>query len=124
MDNKSKISNTEWGLVIGALLMVDLVQIVLEWLVIGLAINPFVDIFVGMSLGLYLHLRGQSLADPKRIIGLVATFLGEQVPGVDAIGLPLWTLDGIYNFLLSKSDKILEQVPGGKVVTSLVEKKK
>ena len=77
-----------------------------------------------MSLAFYLQMRGQSLANPKRVIGLIATFFGEQIPGVDAIGLPLWTLDGVYNFLLSKSEKIIEQIPGGKTVTSITEKSK
>ena len=123
-EKKSKISNTEWGIVIGALFVIDLTQILLEWLVIGLLINPFIDIVVGMSLAFYLQMRGQSLANPKRVIGLIATFFGEQIPGVDAIGLPLWTLDGVYNFLLSKSEKIIEQIPGGKTVTSITEKSK
>ena len=114
---ESKISNTEWSLVIGALLMIDLAQMVLEWLVIGLVINPFIDIFVGMSLALYLQLRGQSLANPKRLFGLIGTFVGELIPLVDE--LPLWCLDGVFNMLLSKSDKILEKVPGAKVAVSV-----
>ena len=112
----SKVSNTEWGLVIGALFTIDLVQVLLEWLVVGLFINPFVDIFVGMSLALYLQLRGQSLANPKRLFVLIGSFLGEMVPGVDE--LPLWGLDGIFNMVISKSNKILEAVPGGKAISS------
>ena len=114
--NESKISNVEWGLVIGALLTIDLVQLLLEWLVIGLVLNPFIDIFVGMSFALYLQLRGQSLANPKRLLGLIGSFVGELIPVVDE--LPLWGLDGIFNMLISKSDKILAQVPGGKAVAS------
>ena len=116
----SKISNVEWGLVIGALFTIDLLQIILEWLVIGLAINWIIDIFVGMSFALYLQLRGQSLANPKRLFSLIGTFVGELIPAVDE--LPLWGLDGIFNMIISKSDKILEQVPGGKVVNSVAEK--
>ena len=114
--NESKISNTEWGLVIGALFMIDGVQVGLDLFVIGLIINRFVDIFVWLSFGLYLQLRGESLANPKRLIGLVVTFLGEEIPAADA--LPFWGLDGLYNMFLSKSDKILSQVPGGKAVAS------
>ena len=119
-ENKSgsKISNVEWGLVIGALFTIDLIQIPLEWLLIGLVINPFVDIFVGMSLALYLHLRGQSLTDPKRIFALIGTFVGEMIPAVDE--LPLWGLDGIFNMMLSKSDSILGQIPGGAVVSKAI----
>ena len=113
----SKISNIEWGLVIGALLTVDLGQIVLEWLVIGLILNPFIDIFVGMSLALYLQLRGQSLASPKRLFGLIGTFVGELIPVVDE--LPLWCLDGIFNMVISKSDTIMSKIPGEKEVAKV-----
>ena len=117
-----KISNVEWGLVIGALFTIDLIQIILEWILIGLAINWIIDIFVGMSFALYLQLRGQSLANPKRLLGLIGTFVGELIPAVDE--LPLWCLDGIFNMVISKSDKILGQVPGGKIVESAIEKVK
>ena len=118
--SQSKISNVEWGLVIGALFTVDLVQIALDLLVIGAVINRFVDIFVGLSLAFYLQLRGQSLTNPKRLFGLIGTFFAEEIPEVDA--LPFLGLDGIYNMMLSKSDKILSQVPGGNVVNSAIEK--
>ncbi|MBA3733104.1 hypothetical protein H0W91_01875 [Patescibacteria group bacterium] len=111
-DKGQKISNVEWGLVIGALFAVDLIQIVLEWMVIGLVINPFVDIFVGMSFALYLQLRGQSMADPKRLFSLVGAFFAELVPGLDE--LPLWGLDGIISFLMARSNSATkgpEEIP-------------
>ena len=112
----SKISTVEWGLVIGALFAVDITQVLLEWLIIGLAINWIIDIFVGMSFALYLHLRGQSLTSPKRLFSLIGTFVGEMIPVVDE--LPLWGLDGIFNMVISKSDEILKQVPGANKVIS------
>lgn len=121
-NQKSKISNVEWGLFIGALVVVDLAQIVLEWILIGFLLNPLIDIFVGMAIPFYLHIRGENIADSKRIFGFIGTFFGEMIPGVDE--LPLWTLDGIYNMFLSKSEAVLEQVPGGKAITSATEKSK
>ena len=118
MSGKSKISNTEWGLVIGALFTIDGVQIVLDLFVIGAVINRFIDIFVGLSFALYLQLRGQSLVNPKRLLALLATFTGEMIPVVDA--LPLWGLDGIVNMSLSKVDTIIKKVPGVKMVSSVV----
>jgi len=100
--------------------MIGLIQIVLEWLIIGLFINPFIDIFVGMSLALYLQLRGQSMASPKRLFGLLGTFFGEMMPVVAE--LPLWTLDGIFNMMISKSDKILGQIPGGNLAANAIYK--
>ena len=116
-ENKSKISNVEWALVIGALFMIDAIQIVLEWLVIGIFINWIIDIFVGMSFALYLQLRGQSIVNPKRLLGLVGTFVAEMIPVLDQ--LPLWGFDGIFNMVLSKSDKIMSNIPGGKVLDSV-----
>lgn len=107
---KPKISNIEWGLVIGALFTIDLIQIALDWIVIGFVLNPFIDIFVGMSVAFYLHIRGQKLTSPKRLAALLATFFGEMIPVVSE--LPLWGLDGIFNMAISKSDAVLSKVPG------------
>ena len=122
MDKKeSKISNVEWGLVIGVLFLIDLIQIGLDLLAqVGVILNRFIDIFVGLSLGFYLQLRGQSLADPKRLIGLIGTFFAEEIPDLDA--LPFWGLDGIYNMSLSKSDKIIGQIPGASNVVKMTPK--
>ena len=122
---KSKISNTEWGLLISALFVIDLIQIALDLLFqIGVVVNRFIDIFVGMALPFYLHIRGESMADPKRLIGLLVTFVGEEIPDVDA--LPLWGLDGIYNFTLSKANKtiakVVGKVPGGQMAARLALK--
>lgn len=96
------INNVEWALVIGTLFAIDLIQIILDLLIIGTIFNRFIDIFVGLGLALYLHLRGQSLANPKRLAGLIGAFGIEMIPGADA--LPFWGLDGIYHMLLSKSE--------------------
>src|SRR4051812_9051216 len=106
---ESKISNTEWGLVIGALAVIDLIQLLLDVAFgIGIIVNRFVDIAVGFFFGLYLQLRGQSLANPKRFMGLLASFVGEEVPVVDA--LPLWTLDGFFNMSLAKAEEAISVV--------------
>lgn len=115
MDNKPKISNVEWGLVIGVLFLIDLVQIALDLIFeIGILVNRFIDIFVGMALPFYLQIRGQSMANPKRLTGVIGTFLLEEIPDLDA--LPLWGLDGLYNMSLAKSEALLEQIPGGSSV--------
>lgn len=111
-ENKSKISNVEWGLVIGALFFIDIIQILLEWIlgifIIGEFIIWVIDLFVGMSFGFYLHMRGESMTDPKRAFGLMGTFLLELVPGVSE--LPLWSLDGLYAMSLSKSKRVIEKM--------------
>lgn len=102
---KSKISNTEWGLVFGAYLLLDLIQFLLDvFFQIGIVVNRFLDIIAGGALVFYLWIRGELKADPdnltKKAIGLVATFLGEEIPDVDA--LPLWSADIAYNWFLAK----------------------
>ncbi len=124
-ENKSKISNMEWGLVIAALFTVDAIQIVIEWLLIWVAgvsvvINFCIDLFVGMSLAFYLQWRGESMANPKRLFGLIGTMGLEMIPGVDE--LPLWGLDGIYNMIISKSDKIVKNIPGASNVVKFIPK--
>lgn len=113
MDKKeSRISNTEWGLFIGALAMIDGLQVLLEWLSLSLTsitINPLIDLFVTMTIPFYLYMRGEKMADSKKIVGLAGILFGELIPGLDE--LPLWCLYGVYLFVLSKSNKVLEHVP-------------
>ena len=116
----SKISNVEWGLVIGALFTIDGTQIVLDLLVIGSLINRFIDIFVGMSLAFYLYLRNQ--LDWKAMLALIVTFFAEEIPGVDV--LPFWGADGLYYMWKAKKDILLNQIPGGRIVSSAIEKSK
>lgn len=124
-EQKPKISNMEWGFVIGILFTIDIAQIVIEWLLgwlagLGVLINWVIDIFVGMSLAFYLQWRGQSMANPKRLFGILATFGLEMIPLVSE--LPLWGLDGIFNMFISKSDKILESVPGAGIIANEIKK--
>ena len=98
---RSKISNTEWGLVIGALAIIDLIQLILDLVAIGVIVNYAIEIIVGMTLPFYLHLRGEKMSDPKRFFAFAATFgLEFFIPFVD--GFPFWTADGIYNMILAK----------------------
>lgn len=123
MEEKSKISNTEWGLLIGALFCIDLIQIAVDfflvWIMgINVFINFLIDLFVGMSLPLYLQLRGESMANPKRIFSILATFGLEMVPLMS--DLPLWSLDGFFLMSVSKSDKIIKNIPMAKNVVKFV----
>ena len=122
MGSKPHISNVEWGLVIGALFAIDAGQALLDLFAIGLMLNRFIDIGVGMGLAFYLQIRGQSMANGKRLGAMIGTFLIEQIPLLDA--LPLWGLDGIYNMVLAKAEeraeRALAQVPGGQAVTNKV----
>ncbi len=106
---RSKISNTEWGMVIGALAIIDIIQLLLDLVVIGVVVNYAIEIVVGMALPFYLHMRGEKMSDPKRLAAFAVTFgLEFFIPFVD--GFPFWTADGIYNFVLAKKrDKEAEK---------------
>lgn len=105
--HKSKISTFEWGLVIGALILIDIIQIILDLVAVGVAINRIIDIIVALSLVFYLLIRGE-LEDPEtrmRAIAIIAiTFIAEEVPVLDAA--PFWTGDGIYFWNLSRKRNI------------------
>ena len=124
-EGTSKINNTEWGLFIGFLILVDIIQVVLEWVTLALSsvfVNPYIDIFLTMSIPFYMYLRGENMADPKRLLGLLGGLLGELTPGVDEF--PLWSLYGLYLFSLSKSNRILKQIPGADNAGQITGEKK
>ena len=70
----SKISNTEWGMAIAILLLIDLAQIGLDFVGIGIIANTFIDILVGMAWPTYLYLRGVNLKSVK-MFGNIINFL-------------------------------------------------
>jgi hypothetical protein len=116
----SKISNTEWGLLIGALAVIDGIQFCLDWLAVGVIINRFIDLIVGMALPFYLYLRGVKLT-AKKAISMACAFVGEIIPVVDA--LPLWTADAILLMTIEKAEKALNKTPMvGKIAKSTVGK--
>ena len=104
----SRISNTEWGLVIGAVLVIDFLQVVLDLFVIGIFVNRFIDIVVGMALPFYFWCRGVKI-DSKKVITWVSSFIGEEIPMLDAA--PLWTGDVLATMAWDKAEKKLSYPP-------------
>lgn len=112
----SKITRTEWGLVIGALLTIDAVQFGLDMAFgIGFFVNPFIDILIALAWPFYLRLRGVNLNTLKIIVNIAALFF--EITPLGA--MPLWFLDGIIMFLIVKIEEKLKKVP---VVGKLVDK--
>lgn len=99
--HKSKVSTFEWGIVIGLLIVIDIAQIILDGFAIGVVVNRFIDFVIGLAFPFYLQIRGEKMSDPKRLLAWLATFGLEFIPVVDA--LPLWSLDGVYNFMLARA---------------------
>ena len=86
----SKISSTEWWLLLGIYVAFDIFQFILDALAVGLVANRFIDIVLGMGLLLYLKMRGVPLN--TKILALVgASFIAEEVPAIDVA--PFWSFD-------------------------------
>ncbi len=102
----SKIGNLEWGLVIGAVAIVDAVQLFLNVFAIGVLANRFIDIVVGMALAFYFWIRGIKM-NAKKVLSLIASFVGEEIPVLDT--LPLWTLDVILIMAWDKAEGKIEK---------------
>ena len=94
-EGREPISNIQWGLVIGALIVVDAIEFLITLFGVGLIVNSFIDIAVGFFFGLWLQMHGQSFTSTRRLAAFVGTFILEFIPAVDA--LPWWTIDGFYN---------------------------
>jgi len=102
-----RISNTEWGLVIGAAIVVDLVQLALDLFLVGIVANRFIDIVIGLTLPFYFKMRGVKM-DWKKGGSILITFLLEFVGlGIDA--LPFWTGDILLIMAFDRAEQKKEE---------------
>ncbi len=93
---------------------IDVAQLVLDMLIIGVVVNRLIDIFVGLSFAFYLNMRGS--LSPRQIASVIAAFGFEFLPGLDAI--PFWTLDAVFIMLTDKAmNKVAESSKVGRVAT-------
>jgi hypothetical protein len=102
----SKISNMEWGLLIGVGIMIDVFQFILNIVIGGLVANRFITAFVSMCLAFYYPWRGVRM-DSKKTLSLIASFFLEEIPVVDS--LPGLTGNIIMTMIWDKADKKLAQ---------------
>lgn len=115
-----RLTKTKWRMLVGLFVIVDLIQIILDLFAIGAVVNRFIDIAVGVGLPLFLRTQGVKLANPKRMLAMLGTFVGEMIPGVDA--LPLWTLDVLYTWSTVKAEEALAKVPGASMAVEAITK--
>lgn len=108
-ESKSKISNTEWGIAIGVLLLIDIIEIGIDLLFgIGVFTNPFIDFFVNMTWVTYLYLRGVNLKSTKMVGTLVLGGSFQLIPGFDAF----WAIEGLIVMLITKAEKKIKEETG------------
>jgi hypothetical protein len=81
----------------------DGVQIALDATGVGEVVNHILDFAIGAMLLLYGMIK--KLWTGKKLLVLLATFLGEQIPFVNA--LPFWTLDvrNLYSETITPEEK-------------------
>lgn len=121
---KHKIKNFEWGLLITAAAIVDIIEIILTFFAVGLVINTFIDVVMGIIVPVYFYLRGIKMTH-KKVVNMIGTFVAELIPVVNAF--PLWTIDIIRIMMLDKAEekleKLEEKVPGGQLAGAVAEKR-
>lgn len=71
---------------------VDIVEIILDFFVVGAIVNRILDI--AMAIFLFFVFLVLRILDERASLILFAALIGEEIPGLDAA--PLWTLDVWY----------------------------
>ncbi len=91
---KSKISKGEWAFIFVIAALIDVVQFVIGFLGVGIAINEVADPIIGITLLGYFQIRGVSIIKhPSRLISLLGVAGLEAITGGIA---PAWVVDVWY----------------------------
>ena len=106
-NEKSKISNIEWGLMIGVALLFDGVQFFLDVVLIGLIVNRLISIWAWLTFYLWLKIKGVKNFRGWLAIGGIA----EIIPVIAA--LPFWTGMIIVIMIKNKTKEILPKAMAG-----------
>lgn len=112
-------------------LVVDLIQILLDILLIGIALNPVLDMGIFFSIWLFFRLKGVNLLKPTRLIANLVTVGTKVILGTFGLDLvPLWTVDVIIYLGTSWAEDIAAQtvgslaaeIPGGSSLVNAAKK--
>lgn len=95
------ISKGEKVIVYGFFALSDLVQIILDILVVSEVVNHILDFIIGGILLAYGQWR--KLWNGNKLLILLATFVGEQIPFVNAA--PFWTID-VWNMYSGRAPQV------------------
>lgn len=75
------------GLLIAVAFLVDVVQGLLTYAIIGFFLDTFISIFASVAFGISFSHYGVSLMDDRRVARFLATIVGEMIPGLNVV---LW----------------------------------
>jgi hypothetical protein len=125
-EKKYRISKVTGSLMFSVALFYDALEFLLEWLAVGLVINPLIAIFAGLHFWLWFRLHGVDfMSSPKRMATKWITDIVEFIPTLDALvvaslGHTIGVL--ILLILVRIEDKtgIKVPLPEGKVKPTLV----
>ncbi len=87
-------------------LLIDGLQALLTFLIVGIVLNPILNILVGLTFSIMLYHHGGGLIR-RRAISMAITTIGEFLPFVGA--LPLWTAFAIYTIAVDKIQTRFQQ---------------
>ena len=86
----------------------DTLQALLTFILIGVVLNPIIDVMIAMLFTILLAAHGGGLVK-RRAISMVITTIGEIIPGLNA--LPLWTGFAIYTVVVDKLHHNMQEDP-------------
>jgi len=89
---RKKITKITGALLISVALFIDLTEFFLDWVGIGLALNPVMSVFTGLIFWLWFTLLGIGWWNIKKLATATLTFFAEIIPGLDAIVGFYWTI--------------------------------
>jgi hypothetical protein len=89
----SRIRTGEWVALLGTTILIDIGQFILDFFVIGVIINRFLDVAIGFLLPVYFWLRGVNMSDWKKLLAAGGAFGLEEVGLGGDDGLPFWSAE-------------------------------
>lgn len=87
-------------------LIIDGIQALLTFILIGFLVNPVISVCAAMVFGIWFSHHGMSMMSPKNIAPFLGTMLGEFTPVINAF--PVWTGFVIFKVIRSKAKEIVE----------------
>lgn len=89
MNDERKIEKHTWVFMLAIAGFVDLVQIVADFLIVGVVVNTILDIFVWLTFYVWFKIYGVNFISIKRGLPFVGAGLVELIPALNAF--PTWT---------------------------------
>ena len=111
MDEREPISSALAFALITVGVVIDLVQILLTFLLVGAVLNPLLDLVAMGLFWIMLYHHGQKVLS-RRAMSMGTSFVLELIPVLDAI--PVWTFFAIYTVVkdhMEHMDENMEDDP-------------